>query len=186
MSGCPTCINPTPETTWQTPYICASWAHFDPGSPVRKRGRYSPWGPWIKPQPPSVGGIVHQEAGENHTGHKRCSFFPAKERKGPGRARRGCAPDNGRTKKTTTQQVVSLGPAPNPSSTLEPTATTSKHKMAASGARPWPGPPPKPNLIGRSFPCMSTRAVDALVAKPATSQNQNFVPHQLHKVNPPC
>jgi hypothetical protein len=75
--------------------------------------------------------------------------------------------------------MVGPWPAPNPSSTLGSTATTSKCKMAASDNGPRPRPAPKPNLIERSFPHILTRAVYALVVKAATSQNHNFVPRRL-------
>jgi hypothetical protein len=45
------------------------------GTPVQRRGCYSPWGPWGKPQPPNGGGLVHQKPGENRTGRKCCRFF---------------------------------------------------------------------------------------------------------------
>jgi hypothetical protein len=50
----------------------------DPGTPVQKRGRYSPWRPWAKPQPPPVRGVIaHTQkfSGENRTARKRCHFF---------------------------------------------------------------------------------------------------------------
>jgi hypothetical protein len=116
-----------------------------------------------------------KKQGKTGQGISAASFLPAKEGKGLGQAWQDCAPDNGWAKKTTTQQVVGQGPAPTPSLTLEPTATTSKCKTAASDDVPLPRPPPKPNLIERSFPRILSRAVDALAAKAATSQNQNFV-----------
>ncbi len=36
---------------------------ISPGTPVQRRGCYSPWGPWGKPQPPNGGGVVQAQAG---------------------------------------------------------------------------------------------------------------------------
>jgi hypothetical protein len=62
----------------------------DPGMPVQKRGRYSPWRLWAELQPPPVRGVIaHTQnfSGENRTAQKRCRFFL-----GPGMPvqKRGC------------------------------------------------------------------------------------------------
>jgi hypothetical protein len=68
-------------------------------------------------------------------------------------------------------------PAPRVGPTPATTASTPKRKTTASMDVPRPRPPPKPGA--RPSPSIASRAVHALAATAATSQNMNFVPHHL-------
>jgi thiol-disulfide isomerase/thioredoxin len=68
-------------------------------------------------------------------------------------------------------------PAPRVGPTPAPTASTSQRKTATSKDVPRPRPPPKPGA--RHSPSIASRAVQALAATAATSQNMNFFPRHL-------
>ena len=68
-------------------------------------------------------------------------------------------------------------PAPQVGPTPAPTASTPKRKPPAPTDVPRPRPPPKPGA--RPSPSLASRAVQALAATAATSQNIHFVPRHL-------